>query len=363
MAVLPNISIVTPTLGGSSGQWDDLLNSALALIDAHDHSSGKGVAINSDAITIDANLSIAGYALTSVGKVAFSAITAPVSGAVTLFVNTSDNELYWRTNAGTNVKLTSGTTLNVSLIGGIAGDYTSVSAQVAFDDANDRYTFKQNSATGWARLASGEVRIYETGTSESVYVGHAAAAALAASYTVTWPAALPGSTALVQVSSTGIVSFSNTVASAITATDYKISSDRTLILSGAAFIQTGTGGGAHSFSTGTGGYWTLGNSATIGLAAHIPLCVGDRVKSCRVRTTKLSDNTNTLTVDLIEIDGAGVVGTESRTTTGALAYQGPTGLTTTVAATKALYVLVTQTDATPSTGDLVGAIEIVYDRP
>ncbi len=158
------------------------------------------------AINVNADLPINGYTLTTVGKIGFTAITAPVSGSKNLYVSSADNELYWRTNAGTNVKLTSGTTINAALIGGIGGDYTSVSAAVAFDDANDRYTFKQNSATGWARLASGEVRVFETGTSESVYVGFAAPAALAASYTTTWPLAVPSETVQMRMTSAGVVS-------------------------------------------------------------------------------------------------------------------------------------------------------------
>lgn len=210
MPTLPNMSLITPTLGGDSGAWDDKINAALALIDAHDHKSGKGLAINTSAITIDADLSVAGYSLTSLGKIAFSAITAPVSGSKNLFVNSSDNELYWRTDSGTNVQLTDGASINTALVGGIVGDYSSVGAEVAYDDANDRYTFKQQSGT-WARLASGPVRIYEFNTSESVYVEHAVAAALAASYTVTWPAALPAGASIIQISSAGVVSFSNTL--------------------------------------------------------------------------------------------------------------------------------------------------------
>ena len=38
MPTLPNMSLITPTLGGDTGEWDDKINAALALIDAHDHS-------------------------------------------------------------------------------------------------------------------------------------------------------------------------------------------------------------------------------------------------------------------------------------------------------------------------------------
>jgi hypothetical protein len=119
-----------------------------------------------------------------------------------------DHELYWLTAGGVAVKLTNGASLNLSLIGGIAGDYAAVGAEVAYDDANDRYTFKQQGAPKtWARMASGDVRIYETGTNENVYVGLKAPAALAASYDVTWPVALPARTSVLTVTPAGIVAF------------------------------------------------------------------------------------------------------------------------------------------------------------
>lgn len=216
-STLPNMSIVTPALGGDSGDWDDLLNDALGVIDEHDHTAGAGKRITTAALDIDADLTIAGFALTNAGQVAFTAVSALASGSKTLFVSSSDNELYWRTNAGTNVKLTSGTSINTSLVGGIVGDYTSVGAEVAYDDANDRYTFKQEgSPKPWARIASADVRIYEYNTTETVYVGLKAPSGLASSYDITWPTAAPGSTAIVQMDSSGNLSVSNTVPNAVT---------------------------------------------------------------------------------------------------------------------------------------------------
>jgi len=216
-ATLPNMSIVLPALGGDSGDWDTYLNEALGVIDEHDHTSGAGLAITTAALDIDDDLSIGGHGLTGVGQVAFTAVAALASGSKVLFVDSSTNELYWRTNAGTNVKLTSGTSINTSLVGGIVGDYTSVGAEVAYDDANDRYTFKQEgSPKPWARIASGDVRIYEYNTTETVYVGLKAPAALGASFDITFPTAAPGSTAIVQMDSSGNLTVSNTVANAAT---------------------------------------------------------------------------------------------------------------------------------------------------
>ena len=207
MTTLPDMGLVLPTRGPSgAGIWDDTLDADLALVDAHDHTTGKGQPINTAAIAIDADLSFSSlWAPTNLHRIQFASVVGFSGNNKSLFVSL-DNELYWRSNAGANVQITTGSTLNVAAFtGGIGGDYAAVGAAVAYDDAGDRYTFKQQSPGNWARLASGEVRIFETGTTESVFVGLAAPAALASSYTVTFPLAPPASTLPVQMSSTGVL--------------------------------------------------------------------------------------------------------------------------------------------------------------
>lgn len=201
---LPNSGITLPVLGGDPGVWDDETNACWANYDGHDHSAGKCPRIRTASINIDADLGLNGKGLTAIGRLAFSKIAALTTGTVTLFVNAADNELYYRTQGGVNVKLTNGTSINTTLIGGIAGDYAAVGAEVAYDDANDVYTFKQEgSPRPWARIAAGDVRIYQYNTTETVYTGIKVAAALAASYDITLPLALPASTKPVAMDSTG----------------------------------------------------------------------------------------------------------------------------------------------------------------
>lgn len=209
MPTLPNMGLITPTLGGDPGVWDDKINAMAGVIDGHDHTNGKGLRITPPAMNINADLSFGGNGATALGRAAFTPVAALASGATTLFVNTADGELYWRTAGGTNVKLTAGSSINTSLVGGIVGDYTAVSAQVAYDSANTRYTFKGASPNlYWAIMASGEVRAYPSGTNSNFYVGQKANAALAASYSVTWPLAIPGGQAQpCFVDSTGTMTF------------------------------------------------------------------------------------------------------------------------------------------------------------
>lgn len=211
---LPNMSLVQPTPGGDSGTWDDTLNSDLALVDAHDHSTGKGVRVPVAGININADLSLgSSWGLTNAQRIMFAS-TASSANNLALFVSNGSggltaNELYWKSNAGTNVKVTNAGALNVSAFtGGIGGDYTSVSAEVAYDDANDRYTFEQGASTNWARIACGDLDLYETGTTDSVRVRLSAPSALGSSYTITFPTAVPSTTTQMHMDSSGNVSVS-----------------------------------------------------------------------------------------------------------------------------------------------------------
>lgn len=220
----PNMLLVLPVDHGSSDVWGPILSTLFDRVDLHNHTTGLGVKVPTAGLNIDADLSFSpigtARALTDVKAIDFAAVasTAVTAYAGAFFLSDGTggltaNELYYRTTGGSNVKVTSGAALNVAAFaGGIGGDYAAVGAQLNFDDAGDRYTFKQQNPFNWARMASGEVRIFETGTTESVFVGLAAPAALAAAYTITLPLAAPGSTSLVQMDSAGVLTASNTVA-------------------------------------------------------------------------------------------------------------------------------------------------------
>src|SRR5256885_6466039 len=162
MTTLPNMGLILPTRGApGSGHWADTVDADLALMDAHNHQSGRGLPINSAALAIDGDVSFGSlWAVTNMQRVSFAAVTALAANNKSLFVSLADNELYWRSNAGSNVKLTAANALNVAaFVGGIGGDYTSVSAAENYDDANKRYTFKQGGGSNWAKLQGGGVRL------------------------------------------------------------------------------------------------------------------------------------------------------------------------------------------------------------
>ncbi len=208
-----------PTEGASPDVWDLLLNTALGVtgVDGHDHTTGKGVRIPSAALNINADVSWASggsnYAITDIAALDFAAVTAASVVALqgALFVNTVDSELYFRSVAGTNIKITDGTTLNVSIVGGIGGDYSAVSALFDYDDATDTYRARQEEDGGvrqFAKLSIADliIREYDPAGDATVPVETVTIKSpdgLAASYALTLPAALPGSTSVVTLSATG----------------------------------------------------------------------------------------------------------------------------------------------------------------
>lgn len=271
------MGLTLPTRGDAgAGAWDDTIDTNYGLEDSHDHGPGKGARINTDAISLDADLTFSSlYAPINLHRITFASIVALSSNNKSLYVDTSDNELYWRSNTGANVKLTAGSALNVAAFtGGIGGDYAAVGAAVAFEDANDRYTFKQQSNL-WARMASGEVRILETGSTETVYVGLAAPAALAASHTITLPLAAPGSTSIMQMDSGGAITASNTVANAVTLST-SLAIGTTLGVTGTATVAAVTASGLITANAGVAsttivasGLITANAGVTAGANQHV----------------------------------------------------------------------------------------------
>jgi hypothetical protein len=266
------MSLVLPTEDGSSDTWDQLLNAALEVVDAHDHSTGKGVTVKSAGIEINADLPLGGYALTGGKALDFTAVAAATvsSYACALFANSADNELYWRTSGGTNVQLTSGTSLNAALLGGFTGDYGAGDEEANYASGTGIYNFLQ-AATTRGKIDCSDIRLFQASAGISNAVTVKSPAALAASYTITMPGAAPASTSLVQMSSAGTLTASPSGAVATTGTV----ATGALTVTGAATVSTTlgvTGAATLSSTLGVTGAATL--SSTLGVTGLITATAG-----------------------------------------------------------------------------------------
>jgi hypothetical protein len=217
----PNMNLTLPVDGGSSGTWGGENNTALTAVDGHDHTTGKGKRITPAALNINADVTMAGNSLTNVKSVD-AAATAPASmtGKVrALWFNSTDSEWYLRNASGTDIKVTNSGALNVVGNGGIGGDYTTTNAEVNYEAANQRYRMWQiKTPQTWAKLATGEIQLHETGASITNRVVLKSPTALAASYNLTLPPATPASAQLLQMDAAGAVTANNTLAQPVTLT-------------------------------------------------------------------------------------------------------------------------------------------------
>lgn len=371
-----NMSLTLPALNGDPGVWDSALNASLTILDAHTHQTGSGVPITSAAINIDAALTFAGFAATNLKGTSFTPQSSS-PGLNYVWVKTSDNELYFSDELARDVKLTSNGAVNIAAVGGIVGDYASAAAAFYYDNAAKSYLALQAAPAPnvWASVSAGEVDIYEKASGIATRVRLASPAALAASYQVTFPAALPGSTLLTQVSSTGVMTWSNTIVNAVTfSDDVTLAANQNLTLSGTGEYKHGDRVMTRDLSNANFDgsivfLWVpasfYANSTAAGSAyMSLPLLVGDRVKTITARI--YGNSAVAITVRLVVLDGSGSTVTNgggvAGTVPGAAWTTSPTtdgALNHTVAANQSVYAFI----SVDATGARVQTISVTYDHP
>lgn len=385
MPTTSNMSLVLPVEGGSQDIWDTLLNAALTLVDEHDHSTGKGVKVPSAGLKINADVSwsFSGtrYAITDAKAVDFEpqAASAVSSYSSALFANSDDsNNLYFRNSAGTNVKITDGSTLNISIVGGIGGDYTSIGALLDYDDATDTYRFRQQTSASvrqFAKVSCSNVQLFEylaAGASPvpTNSVRLASPAALAASYTVTFPGAVPGANGtFLQATTAGVLSFSNTTTADITAAEFHHTDVLVHHLPASAFDDAGTHTRNAGGTSGAHNRWTTAASTN---AIWAPICIpsGSRITGWSLFCNKISNGSTTITGQIYRTQVSTVAaGTEAALGSGnSSAANAPgavtlseNGLTIDMADGFEYYLVFTPTTGTAS--DILYSGQIAYTRP
>ena len=99
------MSLNEPTVGTTAGpDWATETNSNWSLIDAHDHTSGKGTQLGPSALNINADLEFNQNSATELKNLIFdSSVTA---AATNYSIYQSGGNLYWRNNSGANVQST-----------------------------------------------------------------------------------------------------------------------------------------------------------------------------------------------------------------------------------------------------------------
>ena len=156
-----NMSLNEPSVGVTAGPtWATETNANWELLDAHDHTSGKGVQLTPSALNINADMEFNQNSATELkNAVLDNDIHASSSGDTNYSVYSYGANLYWRNGSGTAVQITNGASLN-STGGAITSPTTN--SQVLFSSSGNSYTFKydKTQTDGIAKMIHSDLQLY-----------------------------------------------------------------------------------------------------------------------------------------------------------------------------------------------------------
>lgn len=282
----PQMGLTKPTPGSDAGVWGTQINATIDKLDVHDHAAGSGVKIPISGLNINADLPMAGFAITGLKALTFSGIASGAGYNGGLFRRSSDNELCWRTTGGVDVQITSGNSLNAALLGGFTGDYGTGGSTANFNSGTAIYNFLA-AATTRAKIDCSDIRLFQGSAAIANAVKIRSPNALAASYDWVFPAALPGAQSLLQISAAGQVLADNTGIQGIA-----LAAGTHATISGAGLYKRGSRRRPINPSAGTGANGTsvqinTGSGAQVQTAdvyvVNIPVDEGERITQIQAR--------------------------------------------------------------------------------
>ncbi len=197
----PNMGLPVPTVGGDDGpQYAIDIDSCLAIIDAHDHSSGSGVQITPAGLSITSNLPMVNNNLTQTRTIRFQAQGAPLALAADVgCIYESGVDLYYNDGNGNQVRITQS--------GSVAGTPGSIAnlvspASASYVAGTPAFVWQSDANTA-ANMDAGSI-ILRNLTANSKGLTLAPPNAMGSDYTVTLPA-LPLAKKIVTMTSGGVL--------------------------------------------------------------------------------------------------------------------------------------------------------------
>lgn len=116
--------------------WAESLNTAVATIDSHDHTAGKGTQVPASGLNINADLSIGSNTLTDVKSVNLTSETESLSPSNVQAVYSYAGDLWYNNSTGTAVQITQGSSVTTSssplVPAGVMWPFGGVSAPTGF---------------------------------------------------------------------------------------------------------------------------------------------------------------------------------------------------------------------------------------
>jgi len=122
MATTENMQLVLGVVSETLGpEWAELINEAFELVDAHDHSDGKGVLITPAGLNINEALDMNNQRLENLALAALQALSSANTSYAGSIHRVGSN-LYWINGAGVAVQITSGSSVVSSGSGALSVD-------------------------------------------------------------------------------------------------------------------------------------------------------------------------------------------------------------------------------------------------
>lgn len=198
-ALSPNMNMPVPVVGTAPGPtWAELVNSCLAILDNHNHSSGSGAPVTPDGLNINSELSMGGNDLIAARSLRMSAQGSPIAEIADLdCLYVSGVDLYYNDGNGNQIQITDS--------GGVAGSPGSISnltspASATYVAASDRFVWQSDSNTA-ADMDCGSI-ILRNLTASSFGLTLDPPLAMGANYTLTLPS-LPASQKFLTLDASG----------------------------------------------------------------------------------------------------------------------------------------------------------------
>ena len=209
----PNMSLIVPTVGSEAGPTYALdINTSLAIIDGHNHSSGSGVQITPSGLNINSALSFQSNPVTTLSYASFAISGSAPSASQSLYVqNGTESPIalpdLWYFDGTTHIQITSG--------GNVVSTLTTLPGE---SYAGGIFTWKQGAgSTTPANFDIGSIIIRPASPGTTLGTTIAPSPLLASSYTLLLPTALPASaTQFITLDSSGQLAASIPISGGIT---------------------------------------------------------------------------------------------------------------------------------------------------
>jgi hypothetical protein len=186
--------------------WSNNINGDWSIIDAHDHSVGKGAQVTPAGLNINSDLSFNFNNVTSIrswqgqNQTAFLALPTDINCGYFVNGNFTINN-----SSGTPVQITSGAGLNIASLGTIGGDFGGLNpAAVTYSNVTKNFAFTQSPNTPASLSVNSVAFGYPSASPQFVTLG---APATVSSYTITLPAAVAASASVMTFDTSGNASF------------------------------------------------------------------------------------------------------------------------------------------------------------